>query len=334
MLLLGGGLVLGAAAAAARPAVAATAGSAAATASARQFGDPVPFGSIQPLAAGAVMQDFVYVPQSGMFFVTQAVNGSNGSRSPYEGTVISRVRSSDGRTLDAMRIVDGGHGLGVEIEMQGDQPHVWLTWAGSSAASDGRENDLVRFRYQPGSWSRADAARQLGLLLLPLQDRPEAVYHFDPNGTWAVERHFNWPTAGQAPSETFRRRRLADLRRGVDRTYGEVTLPASPPFTQGFATVDDALFRWSGDMVHDNAMVPGDPPRLQQYSWADGRLVKARTYATLSQSAPGRWRDGFLEPQGLCAYRQDDGSVALLVGDVTGGVGNRAYHVSRVGAVD
>lgn len=330
-LLVGGGLVLGAAAAAAAGPAPALARPAARTA-ARQFGAPDPFATLTGLPGGSVMQDFVYLPRTRTFFVTQAVNGSSGSRNPVESTVLSRVRASDGKTLDTMKLVNGGHGLGFEVEMQGDDAYVWMTWAGSSGGPGG-EHDFVRFRYTPGTWSRGEAGGRLDLQKLPLQDRPEAVYHFDPTGKWVVERHFNWSASGGGASETFKRRRLAEVRRGVDRTYGAVTLPASPPFTQGFASVDDALFRWSGATVRDNSMDGGDPPRLQQYDWNSGRLDGARTYPTLSQNAPGRWRDGAFEPQGLCAFQEDGGTVSLLIGDVTGGVGNRAYHVSKVGGI-
>ncbi|MFD1720833.1 hypothetical protein [Amnibacterium endophyticum] len=289
-----------------------------------QLGLPAGLVTIPRLAIGGVMQDVVAVPAQGVYFVTQKMSGSNGSELPYESTVINRVRN-DGSLVDAMVLVDGGHGLGFEAEPDGTGTWIWMTWHGANADSGGRENDFVRLRYTPGTFTRGQANAQLGLTLVPFQDHPEAVHHFDWARDLAVERHFNWPQPGQAATETFVRRRISDLRNGVDDRLDEILLRASPPTTQGFATVNDTFFRWLGAGTSGGVANPADPIVLEQYSWATGQLVATGSYAGLWQP----WDDGVAEPQGASVQREADGSASLILGLTTGAVGRRRYRLSK-----
>lgn len=286
--------------------------------------DPVPFATIERLALGVVMQDFSYLPDTREFFVTQSTNGANGSALPYESVVISRVDSS-GDTMASMTLVDGGHGLGIEAESQPDAPYIWLTWHGKSADSGWRENDFVRLRFTPGTWTRGQALQQLDLAVLPVRDEPEAVYHFDWKNDWAVERHYDF----NGVTESYKRRRISDIRAGVnvpDDQLDLLVLAVNPPTTQGFATIDDTFYRWLGKYTTGGAMDPGDPITLQRWEWGTERLIAEQTFPNLSKAASG-WPDGRFEPEGMSVFREVDGAATLLVGDATGS-GAHQYHVS------
>lgn len=283
--------------------------------------DPTPFATFPTLANPGVMQDFSYLPAISTFFVTQK---SAGSEAAFETLIISRVNAS-GAVLDAMTLIDGGHGLGIEAESQPDATYIWVTWQGKSLESGWRENDFVRFRYTPGSWSRADAVGQLGLVVLPLKDEPEAQFRFDWKNDWAVERHYDWNGA----TETYKRRRISDISNGVmlpDEQLDRLPLPVDPPTTQGFATIDDTFYRWLGRGTVGDAIEPTDPITLQRFDWKTGRLLAEQHFSTVSKVGTS-WPGGKFEPEGMCMFREPDGAATLLVGDTTG-LPKHEHHVS------
>ena len=155
------------------------------------------------------------------------------------------------------------------------------------------------------------------------------MYHFDWARDLAVERHWNPPQAGEAPTETFIRRRISDLRNGADDRLGQIRLRATPPTTQGFATVNDTLFRWLGGGGSGGASNPADPIVLEQYSWATGQLVATGSYPSLWQP----WQDGVCEPQGLSVQREADGTASLILGLTTGVSGNHRYRLSKLPSI-
>lgn len=290
--------------------------------------DPTPFVTFSGLSAPGVMQDFSYLLSARTFFVTQSTAGSlgrvDGSGNGYETLIINRVDAS-GTTVDAMTLIDGGHGLGIEADDQPGGPFVWVAWQGKTADSDWRENDFVRLRYTPGTWTRGQAVQQLGLTVLPVKDEPEAQYRFDWKNDWAVERHYDYNGA----TETYKRRRISDIRAGVmvpDDHLDRLPLPVDPPTTQGFTTIDDTFYRWLGTSTVENAIDPGDPITLQRYDWPTGQLLAEQTFTTVSRDG-ATWPGGKFEPEGMCMVRETGGAVTLLVGDTTG-LPTHQHHVS------
>lgn len=282
---------------------------------------PTPMVTFSSLSTAGVMQDFCYLPEISTFLVTQRTPGS---RVPYETVIINRVGAA-GTTLDAMTLLDGGHGLGIEAEIQPDALYVWVTWQGASQESDWREHDFVRLRYVPGTWSRQQAVDRLGLGILPVKDDPEAQYRFDWKNDWAVERHYDWNGA----TETYKRRRISDIRNGItvpDSQLERLVLPVDPPTTQGFATIDDTFYRWLGTSTTDDVMDAADPIALQRFDWASGRLRSEQVFTDLSRGATS-WPGGRCEPEGMSVFRESDGAATLLVGDTTG-LPLHEHHVS------
>lgn len=256
-----------------------------------------------------VMQDFA-VDSAGRHYVSQAEWNPGGT----ENVVISRL-DRHGRTLDYMRLVGAGHGIGLDVQTIGRRPWVSLTWTDASAASAGRAREHVTFAYHPSSsagWSRADCVRRFGLTVSPFMPA-ETLAKIDP------ARHLaacgQWE--GEPGRQLFTLRRLQDLRTGTDRVLGRISAPIAGGTFQGCTTIGSKLYRLLGTGARDGQMSRTDPIRVEVYSWATGRKTGSRTLHTLGQ-IHGAWPDGYAEPEGMTAARGADGRTHLLVGVVTG----------------
>ncbi len=298
-----------------------------------QYGNPTHWRSLTP-GTGAVIQD-IAVTTKGEIFTTQAGGGSNGTSTPYQSTVISRLDGSTGAFRDAMRLTDAGHGIGLEVEYDtAGQVWILLTWRGASTASGGRENDYVRFRYTPNSASPPGATRTTvnardGLQVLPIQTGPEMLVKVDEFRGWAVCKHYD-----SNGFDTFVRRKLDEMKTGVGATYGRITLPISSGTLQGFATINDTLFRYMGAGASGGVMSSTDPIAIEEFDWNTGQQIARHTYPTLGQDSSGRWRDGYAEPEGMTSFREPDGHESLVIGLVTGtSSGHRwdAYKFTDIG---
>jgi hypothetical protein len=127
--------------------------------------------------------------------------------------------------------------------------------------------------------------------------------------------------------ERMTRRRLTDVMSGLDQPVGQLTLPVNPPTMQGFATVNDTLFRWVGvTNGGSGALVAGDPIGMEQYDWNTGSPIVTASFPTLGQEN-GAWRGGSYEPEGCSVYRLPDGTASLIVGVNTGAGAERQWLV-------
>ena len=297
------------------------------------LGAPVLAASPRPRTSGAVLQQLAIVA-TGEVFTTQSVPGS--APGLYT-TVIARCAASPDPAagnpeVDAMVVVDGGHGLGLHVEPRdGGGYDVWASLQGAVPQSAPDGGRLARFAYTPGVWSIE--AIPGGAAWLPqfpndLGEHQEAVYNFDGAAGYAIERMYDFRTGRQ---ERYTRRRIDDLVNGVDRPEGRVMLPVNAPTLQGFATVDGSLFRWVGRANGGSgAPVADDPMTMEQFDWATGARVAATPFPTLGQDGVA-WRGGAYEPEGCAVRRAPDGRVSLLVGVTVGGPGDHAWPVYELG---
>jgi hypothetical protein len=276
------------------------------------------------------MQQVELTP-TGEFFITQS---NTGTAAGLYTTVITRFPGTAGASateeLDAMVIVDGGHGLGLHIEVgPGGRKYVWASLQGDVQQGDPTGGRLARFRYTPGTFT-IDAipggvwfARQFKNAYGEYQ---ESIYNFDAAEGYVVERMYDFHTNHQ---ERFTRRRITDLLLGIDRPLGRLVLPVNPPTLQGFATMNSTFFRWCGlSNAGSGSPVPTDPMSLEQYDWTTGARIATRSFPTLGQTG-GAWRDGAYEPEGCSVYREPDGTASLLVGLNTGLPGDHESLVSK-----
>ncbi|WP_199706589.1 phage baseplate protein [Amnibacterium setariae] len=296
------------------------------------LGPPAQVASLVPRTSGAVLQQ-VEVCRTGELFTTQSREGTAEGR--YT-TVIARstgpaTSATANPELDAMVVVDGGHGLGLHVEPRPDGGHdVWMSLQGPVPQSDPNGGRLARFAYTPGTWAIDGIPG--GVTWLPQFPNDagapqEAVYAFDWDRGFAVERMFDFTTGRQ---ERYTRRRISDLVQGVDAPCGRMTLPVNAPTLQGFATVDSTLFRWVGlGNGGSGAPVPSDPMALEQFDWVSGVRTAITPFPTLGQ-VDGAWPGGAYEPEGCSVLRSPDGSAALILGVTTGPGGHHAWPVFAV----
>jgi hypothetical protein len=286
-----------------------------------EYGNPVPAQALTP-ERGLTMQDFA-LPAGGNYFVTQGETVADGS----ENTLISRLDSS-GRTLDFMRLIGAGHGIGLEVEYRSGVPWLYLNWHGASAYSGWRTNDYVRLSWYPNiagrptGWERGTCNQQFGLEVLPVQD-PEMLVKVDWFRRFAVCKHYD-----SAGNDVFTRRRLDDMLAGVDDPLERITVPIAGATLQGFGTVNDTLYKYSGAGADGGVMSASDPIRIQSWDWNTQQPIADHTYPTLGQ-VNGAWRDGHAEPEGMTAYRSSDGYTQLLVGVVTGTTSGHRWQTYR-----
>ncbi|GAA2754228.1 hypothetical protein [Amnibacterium kyonggiense] len=297
-----------------------------------RLGEPVLLASLAPRTSGAVMQQVERVA-TGELFMTQSRDG--GGPGLYT-TVVSRSAPTPDASglhpeLDAMTVLDGGHGLGLHVDLRPGGYDVWMSLQGPVSQGDPNGGRLARFAYTPGVY----AIEQIpgGVTWLPQFPnrfgRPqESICTFDADRGVLVERMYDFATN---TDEQYTLRSVDDLVRGVDRPLGRMTVPVNPPTMQGFATVDGSLFRWAGvSNGASGAPVPGDPMVLEQFDWATGDRIGYTPFPTLGQDASGTWRDGAYEPEGCSVLREPDGSVSLLVGVAVGVYGDHGWLVYRL----
>lgn len=303
-----------------------------------QLGDPTWVASLAPATAPVVMQQVERIP-TGEYFITQSVSGSGEER--YT-TIVSRYAGTatlfpPAQELDAMTVLDGGHGLGLHVELGADgAPYVWTSLQGDVPQRDPAGGRLARFAYTAGTF--AIDAIPGGVQYLPqfpngYGELQEAIYTFDWSKGYAVERMYDFHTNHQ---ERFTRRAIGDIVSGVDRALGQLTLPVNPPTMQGFATANNTFFRWTGvSNGGSGSLVADDPITLEQYDWSTGTLIGTKAFPTLGQEH-GAWRDGGYEPEGCSVFRAADGTASLLVGMNTGAPAGHewlVYEFARIGDV-
>lgn len=272
-----------------------------------------------------VMQDFA-VDTHGRYYVTQAERSTAGT----EDVLISRL-DAHGRTLDYMRLLGAGHGIGLDVQTRASRPWISLTWSDASAASGGRARDHVTLAYHPSpaaGWTRAECVSRFGLTVTASQLAPvETLVKLDElRGLAACAQ---WE--GEPGRQVITLRRLTDLRTGTDRPLHRVSLPIAAGTFQGFTTRGRTLYRYLGTGARHGRMSATDPTRIEATDWVTGR-TRTRTLPTLGQQH-GAWRNGYAEPEGMTVARVSTSHTVLLAGLVTGTGPARRWHTYRIGAL-
>jgi len=265
------------------------------------------------LARTSVMQHAQKEPETGDFYVSQAVTGTTGVR---ETTVISRV-SATGVLLDSMTLEDAGHGTTVGLERTGGTTYLWLAWA--AASPTGTINDLVRFAYSPGvTLRRADEGS--------FQVMPK----FSPTGYVIVA--FDWANdyvayrESSGTSDVYTRRKISEVKQNIDKAYGKVTLTqgtvgATTYTMQGFATIDDSLYRYTG-----NTNSTTDPAQITRYDWTTGAVTGVVNTDRLGVNPDGTTLGNTREPEGISLFRDPTSGLPSMTAGVTVGPANgRTY---------
>ena len=126
----------------------------------------------------------------------------------------------------------------------------------------------------------------------------------------------------------YTRHRWADFATGdLSRPTGRIATPDWPPTHQGFCSLGDRFFFYTGAA---STAVRGDPPLITEYDWRNGATVGRPIDASGNSRLPnGTYPGGSMEPEGA-AIVHDRGTAVLVVG-VTNGAepGSKGKKVNR-----
>ncbi|MCM3140391.1 teichoic acid biosynthesis protein [Bacillus safensis] len=261
-----------------------------------------------------VLQCFVIDEETGDIYATQVTYGTTGSgRESYTLTRLNK----NGVMLDSMLITDGGHGTTIGIERENGRVYIWSNYnivnSGSVVG-----NELVRFPYVAGTTMTRDNGmierynKFNDLYTIPVIDQQNGLIAFrmSIDGT----------------SSVVELRNLADVKNGVNKMLGKVTVPNDLHYLQGFTIDGYDLYWYTGDTNSVNY-----PAELALFSFRDG-LLKKRITCDFGRGYDGRYEDDFREPESVFLYKDPKtGKKSLFAGVVTGAVGKRqakvyAYH--------
>jgi hypothetical protein len=249
-----------------------------------------------------VLQSALFVPALNQWFSTQATSGTNGTRTPYETVVLSRM-SSTGTLVNSMTLYDGGHGTSFGVEVINGTPYIYMTFQ-SNASGTAATNDLVRFPYTPGDYRRTEIPN---LTVMPKLDPGYDTLAFDWDSDWMVVRNSG------GTKDNYIRRKISDWKGGTDVKYGQINLQQGPPTLQGFCTINDSLFRYIG-ATNGEKVVPPDPTLVQQFDWNTGRRIDQVNYTSLGRTSVGTYPGNTHEPESCTMYREADGTATLAFG--------------------
>jgi hypothetical protein len=168
---------------------------------------------------------------------------------------------------------------------------------------------VVRLPYAPGIATRAAATTVIAGLGYPVDP------FYDASTDAVTLRH----QGGGGPEYT--RHRWADFAAGdLSRPTGRIATPDWPPTHQGFCSLGDRFFFYTGAA---STKAGGDTPLITEYSWKSGEVSGPPLDASGNSRQPnGTYPGGSMEPEGAAIVFDDRGAAALLVG-VTTGAGRR-----------
>ncbi|MEC2134678.1 teichoic acid biosynthesis protein [Bacillus subtilis] len=266
------------------------------------------------LAHTSIVQCFVIDELTGDIYGTQ-VAYVNQDKS--ESFTITRM-NQNGVMLDSMTLVHGGHGTTIGLEREGGKVYVWSNYDVVDTNGNTVGNDLVRFPYVAGATLTQDSSyikrynKFNNYYTIPVIDRENGLIAFRiklTDGNSIVEL-----------------RKLSDVKNGVNKVLGKVTIPSDLSYLQGLAIDGYDLYWYTGDTNNQTY-----PCELTLFSFIDGKLKK-RISCDFGYGPTGKYEDSFREPEAVFLYKDPKTSKkSLFAGVVTGAVGKRinklyAYH--------
>jgi hypothetical protein len=247
---------------------------------------------------------------TGDWYASQATDGTGSA----ETTTITRL-NADGEIISAMVLPDAGHGVPIQLQHESGTLWVWTPFATVDSTGAVTKKELVRVRWRddvtqlrndPGNVQPVPTFTQsLCLAALDLRD-----------GTAAIRTTYG---SGAAQVEVYRRRKIAEMLAGIDKTYGAIgplscSLDAGGHIMQGFALRGDTLLRLTG--TGDGR----DPTAVTAYSFATEQEWYRKDLGALGVSPWGQ------EPEGLGFLARPGYQDVLTVG-FSQGPEERRTHV-------
>lgn len=266
------------------------------------------------LADKTVLQCFVIDELTGDIYATQVASGN---QDKSESFTITRM-NQNGVMLDSMTLIHGGHGTTIGLERENGKMYIWSNYDVVDSNGNTVGNDLVRFPYTAGATLNGGSGgikrynKFNDYYTIPVIDRE--------NGFIAFRVKLN---DGNSLVEL---RKLTDVKSGVNKVLGKVTIPSDLHYLQGFTIDGYDLYWYTGD-TNNNTY----PCEITQFSFKDGSLKK-RISCDFGYGPDGKYEDDFREPESIFLYKDPmTGKKSLFAGVVTGAVGKRlakvyAYH--------
>jgi hypothetical protein len=244
------------------------------------------------------------------WYVSQATDGTG----PAETTMITRLNANGG-IISAMALQNAGHGVPIQLQHQGGALWVWTPFATVDSTGTVTRKELVRVRWRDNVTQHRNDP--VNVRAVPTFTRSLSLAALDlRNGTVAIRTTHG---SGTAQVETYRRRKIAEMLAGIDRTYGSIgplscSLDSGGHIMQGFALRGDTLLRLTG--TGDGR----DPTVITAYSFATEQEWYRKDLGNLGAS---RWGH---EPEGLAFLTRPGFEDVLTVG-FSQGPEERRTHV-------
>lgn len=249
------------------------------------------------LYGSSVMQAHQRDPVSGSWYISQAK-----ADSPLETTYLTHCEYR-GAAYSHMILDQGGHGGSIGLEHTDGEPvQITTHWGGSG-------DDLVTFNYQYGTTlQRSDN----GFTVLAKFGHNTVTPSFDQPHDYCVYRYTH------NGHSLFERRKLSEVKAGIDRTYGPtIGGSAATDGSGGFTAVGDEFF-FAPTTSDANEI------KIEKYSWLTGEYTGTHSLAGLSEQADGSVYGDYAEPECLSVHLDaDTGRIVLYIGVVNGQKGDR-----------
>lgn len=262
------------------------------------------------LADKTVLQCFVIDELTGDIYATQVASGN---QDKSESFTITRM-NQNGVMLDSMTLIHGGHGTTIGLERENGKMYIWSNYDVVDSNGNAVGNDLVRFPYTAGATLNGGSGgikrynKFNDYYTIPVIDRENGFIAFRVkliDGNSLVEL-----------------RTLSDVKSGVNKVLGKVTIPSDLHYLQGFTIDGYDLYWYTGDTNNKTY-----PCELALFSFKDGKLKK-RISCDFGYGPDGKYEDGFREPESVFLYKDPKtGKKSLFAGVATGAVGKRLAKV-------
>lgn len=266
------------------------------------------------LADKTVLQCFVIDELTGDIYATQVASGN---QDKSESFTITRM-NQNGVMLDSMTLIHGGHGTTIGLERENGKMYIWSNYNVVDSNGNTVGNDLVRFPYTAGATLNGGSGgikrynKFNDYYTIPVIDRENGFIAFrirlkDDNSLVEL-------------------RKLSDVKNGVNKVLGKVTIPNDLFYLQGFTIDGYDLYWYTGDTNNKTY-----PCELALFSFKDGSLKK-RISCDFGHGPDGKYEDDFREPESIFLYKDPTtGKKSLFAGVATGAVGKRlakayAFH--------
>lgn len=270
--------------------------------------DPT-FYTILQMASPTVLQAIVIDPLTDEIYASQSYSNPAGKAESYR---ISRM-DRNGNLLDSMILEYGGHGTTFGIEHVNGAIRIWTNFCETDASGATTAYRVCRLPYRPNETVTINdptlikfATFGLGYVI-PVCDEENnyVAYRYTTGGVQRIER-----------------RKISEVKTGVDKVYGTIDIPAELDYMQGFCIDGDDMYWRTGDTNDATTL-----DYIVRFSFVDGK-EKQRLRCKFGAGIDGTFEENFREPEGIFMYKDPiSGRKSLLAGVVTGGTGRRICKV-------